>query len=189
MAAISRVQAVFSGSAVVGPAASAVFTTGQVENLRNPWIDFWEVCAGVMPPSLTITIPATGETYDDATGELQEIWAAGTTAVIPGSASQPHFARGVGGRVVWNTQGLTNNRKVKGSTFIIPIAGSFYDTDGTLNAGTVSGIAAAAQAFVVATVTDFVVWTRPVNGAGGKSSGVVSSAFPDKISTLRSRRV
>lgn len=189
MVAISRVQAVFSGAGVVGPASCSVFTTGQLENLRNPWITFWGQIGGLMPPAVTITIPAVGETYEDSTGVLTEIWASGTTSVTTGDAQDTGFARGVGGRVIWNTQGLTNNRRVRGCTYLVPLAASCYDTDGTFDASVVTGIGDAAQAFVVATVNDFSIWTRPENGAGGKSSGVTSSAFPDRISTLRSRRV
>ena len=83
---------------------------------------------------------------------------------------------------------MTNNRRVRGSTFVVPLHGSSYDVDGTLTSSVASGLASNASTFVAATQSDFVIWTRPRPGVVGKSSGVTGSSAPDKISTLRSRR-
>lgn len=188
MVAISRVQVVFSGGAVVGPAASSFFTTGQVDDLRNPLITFWTAIKGAFPSTLTMTIPNTGETYDDVTGDLLNIWTEGTTFTQSGT-SAASFARGVGARVVWDTAGVTNNRRVRGSTFLVPMASNNFSNDGTIDDGTLSDLRTAASALVVAAVTDFTIWTRPKGASPGKTSGVVGSTVPDKVSTLRSRRV
>lgn len=189
MVAISRVKAVLSGAAVVGPAASSVFTTGQPANIRGPWIDFWEQVLGAFPTSLTVTIPNTGETYEDTTGALIDIWTDGTNDVQTGTSPEPKFASGCGGRVVWGTAGLTNQRRVRGATYLVPFSTAAYQADGTIDNVIQGAIRSAAEAFVAATQSDFVIWTRPIDGAGGKSSGVTGATFPDKVSTLRSRRV
>ena len=187
MANISRIQAVFTGAGVVGPASASMYTTGQVINARVPWFQLWNALANYMPSSVTITIPNTGETYDDATGDLVEIWTSGTTSTVNGAGSGS-FAKGVGARIIWNTAGTTNNRRVRGSTFVVPLSGASYDTDGTLTATVAAALASNASTFVAATQSDFVIWTRPRPGVTGKSSGVLGSAAPDTISTLRSRR-
>lgn len=189
MVAISRVRALFSGSAVQGPAMSSVFTTGDPVNTQAPWAAFWDSLRPMLPPSLTITIPNTGETYEDSTGALTEVWTDGVVGSMVGTSGIPEYARGVGARVVWNTNGTTNNRRVRGSTFIVPIAISSFDVDGTLKTTTRSLLTASVNTFVAATTTDLTIWTRPINGTGGKSSGVTAGAVPDSVSTLRSRRV
>lgn len=187
MVAISRVSVQFSGSAVVGPSSASFFTTGQPLDFQLPLKALWTALKSSMPSSCTITVPAVGETFDDATGQLIELWTAGTPMVANGGGNEA-FARGVGGRLVWNTNGLTNNRRVRGSTFVVPLVAGAYDTDGTLSNAMLSGWNTVVETFVAATSTDFSIWTRPINGAGGKSSGVTGFAIPDKIATLRSRR-
>jgi len=192
--AISRVKVEFSGAAVVGPAASSFFTTGQVQNLRNPLITLWQVLKGQMPPTCTITIPNTGETYDDVTGDLVDVWTDGTTSTQVGEGLG-NFARGVGARIVWSTNGVTNNRRVKGSTYVVPITAAAYGPDGTIADGVITAWNAATGIFVAATQSDLIIWTRPVTGgpgqtgSAGKSQGVTGATVPDRISTLRSRRV
>lgn len=168
---------------------SSVYTTGDPLNTQNPLKDFFTSISGGFPANLTITIPDTGETVEDSTGELLEVWTAGTPGALVGTATSPAFARGVGVRAVFNTNGLTNNRRVTGSMFLVPLGVGAYDTDGTIAAASLTAFRDAVDDFVAATVGDLSVWTRPVNGAGGKSSGVTSGFVPDKITTLRSRRV
>jgi hypothetical protein len=188
MVAISRVQLVFSGSAVVGPAASAFYTTGQVDDLRGPLIALVTQLVQRNPPSLTLTIPNSGEVYDDVTGDLQSLWTDGTTYSAVGTGS-PVYAKGVGMRLVWDTLGITNNRRVRGSTFYVPISSNCFSEDGDILEAVRSAGQTAVDTFVAATVTDLSIWTRPKGGAPGKTSGVVAGRLVDKVATLRSRRV
>lgn len=188
MAAISRVQVQFTGPAVIGPSSTSFFTTGQLDDFRTPLTVLWTVLAQQMPPTCTVTIPNTGETFEDDTGALIELWGDGNTFTVVGQGT-PVYAAGCGGRIVWTTSSMTNNRRVRGSNFIVPIGSGSYDANGTIADGVVNAWATACQVFRVATATaGHSIWTRPKNGAGGKPNGVTGHLVPDKVATLRSRR-
>jgi len=187
MVAISRVKVEFSGSAVTGPAASSFYTTGQVQNLRNPLVTLWTALRLQMPPTLTVTIPTTGEVFDSVTGDLTDTWSTGTPVALVGTGAGG-FAAGVGARLVWKTAGVTNNRRVRGSTFVVPLTIAVYGADGTIDNAVVADWKTKCSDFTVATTTDLVIWTRPRGGTPGKVQGVTGSDVPDRVSTLRSRR-
>lgn len=195
MVAISRVKVEFSGSAIVGAGSASFFTTGQVGNLRTPLIALWNQLRTAMPASLSIVIPNSGEVLDDVTGDLTDVWTEGTAYTATGTSSAI-FAKGVGMRLVWLTGGTTRNRRVRGSTYVVPLYAQAYDLDGTIESAVLAATRTNAENFVAATQSDFVIWTRPRPAPGGigpatpgKSSGVTGSFVPDAVTTLRSRRV
>ena len=55
-------------------------------------------------------------------------------------SGQGGFAAGVGARVVWETGAVRNGRRVRGSTFVVPIWSSAYETNGTLHTATINDL-------------------------------------------------
>jgi hypothetical protein len=89
--------------------------------------------------------------------------------------------------VDWITDTITNRRRLRGRTFLVPIAGNAYQTNGTLYDSARTALQTAATAFVAAQSTSFVIYHRGTGSDG--SNGLVTSAFvPDMIAVLRSRR-
>ena len=189
MAAIARLRAAWAGSGIDGPGVSTFYFDPSDTGAADAVHDFFQALNPVLFPSgLTITVPPNGDIIDDATGVLSGSWNdPGTGGVTTGTATTD-FARGVGFRVVWNTSGIFRGRRVRGSTFIVPIQGGVFSTSGLLDPATVAATQAAADALVGSGVT-FKVWSRPVDATPGESNDFTSATAPNKVSWLRSRRV
>lgn len=95
-------------------------------------------------------------------------------------------------RVKWFTGGIVHGRMVQGSTFIVPLMTTAYETDGTLTSAVTSNASTAANTLISA--TDTVIWSRPFPGStgnparAGSSHAVIAATIPDKVSWLRTRR-
>lgn len=188
MADMKRVRCTWSGSGVVGPGVSTFYFASTATGFPADLQTFWQAVKVVLPTSVTITVPNTGDTVDVATGALSGVWtdAGGSTTT---GTNAGVFAGGVGMRVKWHTAGIVNGRRMTGSTFICPIAAGSFDSDGTPLGTTVTALQNAANAFVTATTPDQVIYHRPTLGVGGISNPVLSATVPDAVSWLRSRRL
>lgn len=187
MANLNRVRVELTGSAVTGGGVSTFYFTAGATGFTAALGDFWEAVAAFMPDSCTVIVPNAGETIDLATGQPNGVWTDGTAESHTGSGGSNFFA-GVGARAVWETLGYNNGRRVRGSTFLVPLRNGVADGAGTIESGVLSDLQDAADALVAAQSPDFVVWTRAVGGTGGATSAVTAAVVPDKTSWLRSRR-
>lgn len=188
MTDINRLRVQWTGSAIVGPGVSTFYTAAtEPSALRAAVLTFFGVAAVNMPTTCGLVIPSSGETLEDSTGEVTGIWTDGTPSTVFGT-DPGVYAAGVGARMVWETNGVTNNRRVRGSTFLCPMGAGGYQSDGTLNNTLRTNLQNAGNAFVASLLDGLVIWTRPVDGAGGKIQTVTAAYAPDKVSWLVSRR-
>jgi len=99
------------------------------------------------------------------------------------------FSSATGACINWNTPEVRNGRRVRGRSFIVPLASSQYDVDGTLTAGALTGLQTRADT-LVGGGWDLQVYKRPtIKGAtDGDSATVTSARIADKTAILRSRR-
>lgn len=187
MADIKRVRCEWSGSGVTGPGLSTFYFTSTATGFPADLQTFFQAIKALIPTSCTITVPNTGDVLDASTGALTGTWtdAGGSTTTGTNAGA---FAGGVGISVKWLTNGIVNGRRVNGRTFICPIAGGSFETDGTPQASTVSALQTPATALITATAPDFVVWHRPQGGGGGNPNAIVSALVRDTPSWLRTRR-
>lgn len=186
MATVSRVEVKWSGPGIVGPALSVFHTVGLGGDLAVELRALYQAIRDLIPTGVTVAVSGEGETYDSATGAFTGVWSMTTPPAAVTGNSPGGFAAGAGGRFVWTTDGVTNSRRVRGSTFVVPLGNGVWNTSGGISSA--STAAAAAAAFVTATSGEFVIWTRPVGGAGGKTSLVTAGTFPATATSLRSRR-
>jgi hypothetical protein len=188
MAAISRLRCAWTGPGVVGGGLSTFYSEGDPLQLQLALKTFFSgTVMTALPSTVTITVPASGETLESTTGTLTGGWTAGTAQTTSGSSSAVYPA-GVGCRVVWETAGVTRGRRVRGSTYLVPFAGNMYDLDGSILNSVRTSLQTAAEQVIVAMGDDMVVFSRPKGGAPGMIWTVQSAALPDKVSWLRSRR-
>lgn len=126
---------------------------------------------------------------DEATGDLLSY---ATTATPPealvgsvtGSYSGP-----TGASITWNTPAIAKGRRLRGRTFVVPLGGTMYDASGTLSSGAINLLTNAANGLIGdGTGPQAVIWSRPVNGAGGSIGAIDSFRVPDRAAVLRSRR-
>jgi hypothetical protein len=132
------------------------------------------------------------EVIDIPTGNLESVINGTSVAAQFGTASgAATWAAAVGGVISWNTNGVRNGRRVRGRTFVVPLAGVGFDVDGTLGSGCMTALNSAATGLRTAgTLTELVVYNRPnpITSTPGDGHVVKSHRVPDMGAVLRSRR-
>lgn len=188
MPQIARLRVTWTGSAVVGGGLSTFYTlVSDVAGLPAAVQTFFTSLAPLVPTTLQWTIPRNGDTIDDGSGELTGTWSEAGADLVVNSSLAGAYPNGVGARVVWVTSGIHRGRRVRGATFICPLASGSFQSDGTLTDANVTTIRNAATTLVAA--KPLRIFSRPQPGAAdGASNPVISSTVPDKVSWLRSRR-
>lgn len=199
MATIRRMIVSLTGNAATGGGSmtfynSATSPTGwpaAVKTFLNAHpLDF--------PADLTFSVPNTGDVLDIDTGELLDGWTDGAAQASFTGANTGDYAAGVGARVLWNTGVIHAGRRLKGSNFLVPLAGGVFDTNGTLDEPFRTNWAGYAAAYLTSQA-QACVYSRPKParpGAGGKTlpavggfaAPIASASIPDRVSWLRSRR-
>ena len=187
MAIIKRVRCEWTGTSVVGPAVSTFYFSSGATGFQPALVSFFNTLAARRPAGVNVAIPNTGDELEASSGDLTSVWTAGVYTNSIGTGAGV-FVGGVGMRIVWNTNGFTNGRRVRGSTYFVPVSSATYDTDGTLAGSALADVDAAAGALLTAVGTTMVVWTRPRTGVTGGVNSVTGKTVPDKVSWLRSRR-
>jgi len=187
MANLQRVRCNWSGSGVVGPGV----TTFYVQEAYSGWLPdlntFWSYWTNRIPAGITVSTPSTGDLIDVATGEISGSWTesgASNVAMVAAGA----YAKGVGCRIAWQTDGVRAGRRVRGSTFIVPLQAGNYSVDGTLEDAAYTAFTATANALVAALEGNLVIYSRPGTAGAGQASPVIAGQVKDTVSWLRSRR-
>lgn len=189
MTTLHRLVVSWSGQPVVGSAVNVLHWDGS-DNAAPPVAAVkaaYDALKGIFPLNVTVTIPTSGDTIDDTTGELTGVWSAAGGGAVTGTGTSV-CAAGVGACVGWLTGGIINGRKLRGRTFIVPIHNSAFDNDGTLAAGTFTALQVFAESMRAA--GPLAVWHRPTSktATDGNSYGVVATKVRDKVAYLSSRR-
>lgn len=187
MANIERVRVTFTGSPYVGPAvATHYFTSGNAD----PAVihQFWTNLKGIITTGAVITVPNSGDVINDTNGQVVGAWAASGGGTIATTASG-NYALGVGGRIVWETSGITNGRHVRGATFVVPLTQTSFDGTGRISTASVGVMQTSANTLLAGATGNLVILTRQRPGVNGKSTAIVSASVSEQPSWLRSRRV
>lgn len=187
MPTLTRLRVEWSGSAVVGPGLSTFYFETPVAGFQADVAAFFAAVKDRFPTQVSWTIPNTGEEIDAATGDIVGTWTEGAAGLDSGTSSN-YWVQGVGASLALRTGSRTNNRPVTGRLFMIPLQNACWDSSGDLDASVAADFAAAGAALLAAQTGSWSVWTRPVSGAGGRASSILSVDMSTKVSTLRSRR-
>lgn len=189
MASIERIRIELSGAAVIGPSVMTLYASegagGSIASLAQAWLDNMD---NLFPNTLTFTFPTEGDVLDSETGTVTGAWTGGSLPFVMGTATDNTFSHGVGARVVWNTGAFANGRRVRGSTFLVPLSGGLWDTSGEIAPANVNDIQTKTTAFVTATAGELIVWSRPTPQRVGGTASVTSATFTGRTSWLTSRR-
>nr|CRY96854.1 hypothetical protein [uncultured prokaryote] len=189
MATLARIRVAWSGSGVTGAGVSTFYSNdSDPAVLRTALVTYFGVWKDLVPTVINWTTPTSGDTIDSATGEINGAWTGGTASTITGTLAGQGYAQGVGVRAVWNTAGIVGGRRVRGTTFMVPVSSGVYDSDGTIKSTNLVTMQGAATGLVTDASGTLVVYSRPAPGRAGTSSVVTSGTVPDKVSWLVSRR-
>jgi hypothetical protein len=197
-----RVRCAWTGG-ITGPGVSTFFFDPAATDLTALKSWFNSVSTWI-PNTVTITIPANVDQVDETTGNIL----GGTTLLgngtAVGSATPAAFSLVSGALVQWYTSDVVNSHRVRGRTFLVPLAGVAYGNTGQVSAGVLSSIITANATFRATTLGGQQrIWARPFKGrlasAGpppkpalparlGSSHIVTSSSVRAAVAVLRSRR-
>lgn len=141
-----------------------------------------------LPAGVKVSQDNTVDRIDPVSGILtdQEVITPGVAITGVGTGG---YAAPAGVCVTWNSGDFVNGRRVRGRTFIIPLAQSCLDVAGTID-DTYRTAVINAAANLIATSTGLVVWHRP-NPKGtntGVAHFVTAAHVTDRAAILRSRR-
>lgn len=190
---LHRLVLEWAGAGVVGRAVTVLHFDG-TEDAAPPVAAVkaaFEAGKLLFPGGMTITVPNAGDSIDDTDGTLDGVWSSTGGGVVNASGSVG-TAAGVGVCIGWSTGAIVSGskgpRKLRGRTFLVPIARQYFDSDGTLmTEGMVlaQGIANSLQAS-----GGLAVWHRPTTpgGINGTSGAVLSNKVRDRVAYLSSRR-
>jgi hypothetical protein len=152
--------------------------------------DFSLNIAALCPPTVTITTDPTVEIIQADTGDL-----VGFFSTVPGAAAvgarAGTYSAASGACFSWGTNGVRKGRRVRGRTFAVPLAGSCYQSDGTINDTDLATLRQIGVQLLSNTgVTDFGIWSRPSTktATDGVWFPAQTSSVKDKVAILRSRR-
>lgn len=198
MTTIARMRVTLTGSAVPGGGVATFYSSApDVAGWPAAVKAFYTSIQSSTPGSLTVTVPSNGDTLDVATGDINGVWTATGGGSVVGAASSA-YVMGTGARVVWNTDGIVDGRRIKGSTFIVPLLDGSLAGDGQLDDTFRTSLTGWATTLIAAVPDDFLIYSRPMparEGAhgtlparDGTVSRILSASVPDKVSWLRSRR-
>lgn len=155
--------------------------------------------AGQMPNDVTLQIENTGDIIEAVSGDLMGSWAGAAQTPIVGSQSGAYSAP-TGAVVNWLTGDVLDGHRLRGKTFLVPLANSAYDLTGSLGAEPLGAYRDYARSLSEDYDPNFVVWHRPraakaadgsrpaVTARAGGYSVVTGSSVPDECVVLRSRR-
>lgn len=188
MALMSRLRVAWSGGSVTGPGLTTFYSSAGVSpaDLPGAVLTFFNSVKGIVPIGVTWTVPSSGDVLNDATGELEGVWAESGGGAVS-STGGTAFAAGVGLRIKWVTGGIVAGRRVKGSTFLVPVHSTGLQSDGTWRPDEIDTMGAAAVALLAADPT-LGIWSRPTPSRSGSFHPIVGVVTPDAVSWLRSRR-
>lgn len=198
MATIRRLQVALSGAGAVGGGVMTFYNTAVAATGWPAAVKTFLNSAPLMyPAALNFAVPNTGDVLDVDTGQLVDGWSDGALPTPFAGTNTGDWAAGVGIRVVWNTNVIHAGRRLKGSNFLVPVAGGIFDVDGTVDTATVSQVQTAAAAYI-SSQPQAAVYSRPKPAGRGKNGNlpavtgffapILSASVPDKVSWLRSRR-
>lgn len=155
---------------------------------------FWSALGGGIPDEYSLQVEALIEEFNEGSGALigeVSLGVADTPAPLPGTYTGT-YAAGVGGRVDWLTSGIRNGRRVRGRTFIVPLASAAFDSAGAVSGANQTAWGTAGQTLIddlEAAGAPLVVWSKPtLANPVGSMTPVIGVRPASKAAVLRGRR-
>lgn len=190
MANLKRVRCTWTGPGVVGPSVTTFYFTSGATGFPADLQTFFQAIKAGFPDDVIVTVPNTGDLIDETNGHIGSVWTDSGGSTTTGTSSSV-FAQGSGMRVNWVTGGIHNDRRVIGTSFLVPLASVAFDTTGIVSSTHVATVQSAASALVSAVTPDMVIWSKPSSeaAADGESNAVLAAIARSAATQLRSRRV
>lgn len=175
-------------------AAGGDWNPSGAQSAVNAVRTFWGALTGYLPDELKLNVLPVIDVYDTITGELIASHVAATVPAQVAGISTGGYAGGAGVKVNWQTGQIRNGRRVRGSTFIVPIASGTFGTTGQVLPAAQTAINSAATTLISqlnGAGSPLGVWSRPrviPTPRGGYATEVITGTTSNKSAILRGRR-
>lgn len=173
-----------------GGAPTTVDDRASAAGARERVAAFWTQLVPFIPNDVSFTVSTVVDVLEDTTGELQASYVMDSIPKVTGLSDDPYS--GASGAVIgWQTGAIRRGRRIRGRTFIVPLAGDQYGPDGRLDPYIVRQLQQYGETLAIGGINStFGVWARPStsgssDGQWAEASGVRVSDLP---AILRSRR-
>lgn len=191
--AIHRVTVVWSGFQGAPGYSNFFFTgdggAGAATESRDRVRAFFNEVNDILPSEVQFVVEGEVAVIDQENGEITGYIMVDPEPVTGFGGLAGGYSAASGAVVTWNTAGVRNGRRVRGRTFIVPLGGGAYQSDGTLLGTTVTTLQTAADAMVGdGFESGFGIWSRPSGSTAGGFYEVTGFRVPDMSAVLRSRR-
>jgi len=200
---LDRVRVAWTGTFTGQPGVSTFYFLDAVPNLTH-LKDLYGLIAASIPNDVTIAVEGSGETIESTTGEAVGSWSGTAPASLNGGSGAAYSAP-VGAIFQWLTGTYFSGRQLKGRTYVVPLASTAFNLDGSLDSGFLATARGAATSQLAAFAGNLVVWQRPrpatpawtdkygrthpaISARGGGHAVVTSGTVPSFAAVLRSRR-
>ena len=181
-------KAVFQWTGFTGePGYSVFYSEHGSFGVRDALQNFFATFKAFLAPGVIIHSPASGFVIDETTGAIVDTWSTSAPTNIVSSGAGKYSAPS-GAVVSWQTGTIHGRRVMQGRTFLVPLMGDAYDTDGTLLATCVTAIDSAATTLRGAAAPHLGIYARGSATVAGKFGPIIGHRVPDKAAVLRSRR-
>lgn len=162
--------------------------TAEATSFRNAVNNFGVAISSNLPNNVSVSVDPDIEVIEDSTGILETVVSTAPVAATLGTGGVAYSAP-TGAVINWRTGQIRRGRRMRGRTFVVPLASAAYENNGTLVAAARADLQSAADAFIADAGTQLVVYGRPTPLAADGMNGVVTQAsVPDMAAVLRSRR-
>lgn len=148
---------------------------------------FFTALAPLIPTGVTIGVEGSGYTLDPSTGQATGTFTSSDPTPATGAGGTNWLASG-GANITWQTATFRNGRRVRGRTFLVPLAAVCFVTDGTLASAQRTSIVNIAQDFLDGLDESggyLVIGSRTPTF---QTARALSASVPDQATVLRSRR-
>lgn len=164
-------------------------TVEAIDSYRGQIDNAFKAIATFLPDGLEIGILREAHLIDELTGELIEYVDGETGITITVGSSTSGYSGASGAVVTWNTATVVRGRRVRGRTFLVPLAGNAYEGDGTLTPAALTAVGNFGDLASQSNANgELIIWARPAAGGSGAIAPVTAYRVPDLAAVLRSRR-
>lgn len=179
--------------AVMG-AAGGDWNPAGTQSAVNAVRKFWDSLKGYLPDEVKLTVMPVIDSYDRISGDLVASHVAGAAPSQVIGTSAGGYAGGVGVKISWNTNQIRMGRRVRGSTFLVPLQSAAFGATGTVVPAVITQVNISAATLITdlaAGATPLGVWSRPgtpEKPRAGFVTEVVTGTCSQKSALMRGRR-
>lgn len=152
--------------------------------------DAFTAGSNLFPNSLTMSSESFVDSIDPATGLITASYPVTPWSLSGNVSGGQYLPTATQLCITWKTDDVVAGRRVRGRTFLGPLATSLNQGDGTPTSAAITTALALGAAWIDAGTTDVeaVVWKRPKGSTPGSDHVITSYSVRDVFSVLRSRR-